>query len=58
MASYLYAAAGNRKKADCAVEWLFQNKDSNREIHEVFEAHRDLDAVGVLSVLIDRHCGK
>jgi len=58
MASYLYALAGNRTKADCVVDWHFHQEGSLREIHDVFNAHKDLDAVGVLSVLIDRHCGK
>ena len=58
MASHLYAVAGNREKADCATKWLFDNEDSNREIHTFLEAHKDKDAVGLLSILIDRHCGK
>lgn len=58
MSSHLYALAGNRAKADCATRWLFGNRDSNQEIHAFFEAHKDKDAVGLLSILIDRHCGK
>jgi hypothetical protein len=58
MASYLFAVAGNRTKADCAVQWYFGKEEATREIHAVFEAHKDTDAVGILAVLIDRHCGK
>lgn len=58
MASHLYAVNGDREKADCAVNWLFGNEESNREIHAFFEAHQERDAVGLLSVLINRHCGK
>lgn len=58
MASHLYAVAGNRAKADCATEWLFDNEDSNREINAFFGRHKEQDAVQLLSILIDRHCGK
>jgi hypothetical protein len=58
MASFLFALAGNHAKADCAVDWHFHQEGSLEEIRDVFSAHKDLDAVGVLSVLIDRHCGK
>jgi hypothetical protein len=58
MASHLYAVGGNGQKADCAVAWFFDDKDSLREIYAFFEAHKDKDAVGLLSILIDRRCGK
>lgn len=58
MASHLYAATGNRKKADCAVEWLFVREATLSEIHAFFDQHKDRDAVGLLSIMIDRHCGK
>jgi hypothetical protein len=58
MASHLYAIAGNRTKADCAVKWLFETEGSNREIDTFLGAHKDKDAVGLLSILIDRKCGK
>jgi hypothetical protein len=58
MASHLYAMSGNRQKADCAVTWYFDDANSHREIHAFFDAHRDKDAVGLLSMLIDRRCGK
>jgi hypothetical protein len=58
MASHLYAVGGNREKADCAVNWFFQDKSSLSEIHGFFNAHKDKDAAGLLSVLINRRCGK
>lgn len=58
MASHLYAVNGNRAKADCAVTWFFDDENSLREVHDFFTAHKDKDAVGLLSILIDRHCGK
>lgn len=58
MASHLYAVGGNGQKADCAVTWFFDDKDSLRDIYAFFEAHKDKDAVGLLSILIDRRCGK
>lgn len=58
MASHLYAVAGNRAKADCTTQWLFDDKNSLRDIHDFFNAHKDRDAVGLLSILIDRRCGK
>lgn len=58
MASHLYAVNGNREKADCAVTWFFDDENSLREIHDFFDAHKDKDAVGLLSILIDRHCGE
>lgn len=58
MASHLYAMNGKQTKSQCAVKWLFDNPESNREIHKFFDAHKDRDAVALLSVLIDRRCGK
>lgn len=58
MASHLYAVNGNREKADCAVAWFFDDENSLSEIHDFFDAHKDKDAVGLLSILIDRHCGE
>ena len=58
MASYLFAKGGDMKKADCAVNWYAGNAEADREIDAFFVAHKDLDAVGILAVLIDRHCGK
>ena len=58
MASHLYAVDGNLEKADCTVNWFFREEDSLREIHDFFDAHKDGDAVGLLSILINRHCGK
>lgn len=58
MASYLLAKSGDVTKADCAVNWYFGNAEATREIFEFFEAHQELDAVGIIAVLIDRHCGK
>lgn len=58
MASHLYAANGNREKADCAVDWLFRQENSLQEVHAFFDQYKDKDAVGLLSILIDRHCGK
>lgn len=58
MASHLYAVQGNRVKADCIVNWVFRDDDSLRAIHGFFDQYNDKDAVGLLSILIDRHCGK
>jgi hypothetical protein len=58
MASHLYAVAGNTAKADCAVTWYFDDKNSLKEIYAFFEAHKDKDAVALLSYLIDQRCGK
>jgi hypothetical protein len=58
MASYLYAVNGNQGKSQCAVEWFFRQKDSLREVHAFLDAHKDKDAVALVSILIDRHCGK
>jgi hypothetical protein len=50
--------AGNKKKADCAVMWLFDDKNSLREIYAFYDEHKKKDAVGLLAILIDRKCGK
>jgi hypothetical protein len=58
MAAHLYAMDGNGEKADCAVKWLFDDESSLEEIFAFFDAHKGRDAVGLLSVLINRHCGE
>jgi hypothetical protein len=58
MAAHLYAINGNREKADCAVNWYFRTEGSLREVYKFLDAHKDKDAVGILSILINRHCGK
>jgi len=58
MASHLYAIDGNRTKGECALDWYFRTEGSLREVHTFFDAHKDKDAVGLLSILINRHCGK
>jgi hypothetical protein len=58
MAAHIYAVNGNKKKADCAVMWYFDDKNSLREIYAFYEQHKNKDAVGLLAFLIDRKCGK
>jgi hypothetical protein len=58
MAAHIYAANGNKKKADCAVVWLFDDKNSLREIYAFYDEHKKKDAVGLLAILIDRKCGR
>ncbi|MFY0311165.1 hypothetical protein ACFMBG_14845 [Leisingera sp. D0M16] len=57
MASQLYAEGGNREKGECALSWFFDGDDGIRMIHDFFDAHKDKDAVGLLSILINRQCG-
>ncbi len=58
MASHLYALGGDIEKANCTNEWMFHSGDSAlREIHAFFDTHKDRDAVAILAILIERHCG-
>jgi hypothetical protein len=58
MAAHLYAVAGNRKKADCAVTWFFDDENALREVYKFFDENKKRDAVGLIAILIDRKCGK
>lgn len=58
MASHLYAATGNQEKSRCVVDWFFREEGTLRQVHSFFESHKDKDAVALLAILIDRHCGK
>jgi len=58
MASHLYAVAGKTEKANCAVNWYFREEDSLRAIFDFLDAHKEVDAVGLISILIDRRCGE
>jgi hypothetical protein len=58
MAAHLYAVAGNRKKADCAVKWFFDDENALREVYKFFDEHKNKDAVGLIAIMIDRKCGK
>ena len=57
MASHLFAVAGDREKASCAVKWLFDNDDGLLEVIAFFELHPERDAVALIDILINRQCG-
>ena len=57
MYSHMAARNGDRQRADCAVEWYFRTDGAVAEVFGVFENTPDRDAVAVIEVLINRHCG-
>jgi len=58
MAASFYDRAGKSQKSKCLMHWYYDDVRSIPEILGVFENYKDKEAVDLLYVLIDRHCGK
>lgn len=58
MASYHYARTGKQQKADCVVQWFFRTDGALREVLGVFGNYKEHEAVALLDVLMNRHCGE
>lgn len=56
MAMYLYGKNGDDAKAKCILNWFYQDNTSAKEVVAVFNNYKDKPAIGLLHVLIDRHC--
>lgn len=57
MLAYELSRGGAGEKAACLHDWYYRSDGAGpREVVAVFEHHKDLPAVGILRILVDRHC--
>lgn len=56
MVLYLDSMNGEGQKAECILNWYYRDKSSPAEVIAVFGNYKDKPAIGLLHILIDRHC--
>jgi hypothetical protein len=60
MAMYLASAQEkNNAKAECIMNWYYgKNGPGPRDVIATFDRYPDRPAIGLIKLLIDRHCGQ
>jgi len=56
MVLFLYSKNGQGEKAECGLNWFYNGGGGPKEVIEVFHNYKDKPAIGLLYVLIERHC--
>ena len=56
MAMFLHSQIGNGTKAECIFNWFYTEETGVEEVIAVFYNYKDKPAIGLLHVLMDRHC--
>lgn len=56
MAMFMHSQNGGGAKAECIMGWFYKDKKSGEEIAALFDSNKARPAIGLLHVLIGRHC--
>lgn len=56
MVIFLHSSNGEGDRAECILNWFYRDDASAKEIVAVFHNYKDKPAIGILHVLINRHC--
>lgn len=56
MVIFLHSSKGEGERAECIMNWFYRDDTSAKEVIGVFHNYKDKPAIGLLHVLINRHC--
>lgn len=56
MVIFLHSSNGEGDRAECIMNWFYRDNTSAKEVVAVFHNYKDKPAIGLLHVLINRHC--